>query len=145
MIKRQVALGLMLLLSSAAVSKTATAAKVDWLSDVDQGWQATQTTDRPMLLFVTKSSCKYCIKMKRNTYADADVASQINEAFVPVMIDSDVANRVLKNIKIHAYPTTLLISPEAVLLDKIKGYVSPQKLARRLSAAQQKQEDTTQQ
>ena len=139
MIRSRTLFGLLLVTCAVAWSQTAVASDIRRLDDVDQGWQVTQSKDRPMLLFVTRGGCKYCVQMERNTYQDDRVAAQVNDSFVPVMIDSAVANRVLKNIEIHAYPTTLVISPDAVLLDRIKGYISPQKMARRLDAAQKKQ------
>ena len=71
-----------LLVSAVAVcSQRAGAADIRWLDDVDQGLAGHRQQDRPMLLYVTRDGCKYCVKMERGTYRDDRVTSQVNESF----------------------------------------------------------------
>ena len=53
--------------------------------------QAAQT-GKPMILFFTGNWCVPCRIMKRTVWADEQVATTVNEAFVPVMIDVDEPN-----------------------------------------------------
>lgn len=108
--------------------------RVAWHSDVQNAWQATQQQGQPMLVFVTRDNCFYCTQMKSRTYSDATVAGTIKSSFVPLELDGSGNSPLLKDLKVTAYPTTFVISPKAVILDRIDGYVAPDVLARRLSA-----------
>jgi thioredoxin-related protein len=122
-----------------AASRTASAADpqgIVWHRDVDTAWQSTQKQNRPMLVFVTASNCLYCNKMKQSTYSNTAVATTINRSFVPLVLSGETPSPLLKDLSVKAYPTTFIISPDAVILDRMDGYVTPDKLMARLAAAQ---------
>ena len=109
--------------------------QVRWLSDVAEAWRTSQSQGRPMLVFVTQSGCLPCAKMKVNTYADPTVAARINERFVALVIHADQPSVLLKDLAVKAYPTTFVISPEAVILERIDGFMTPDKLSAKLAQA----------
>jgi protein disulfide-isomerase len=109
---------------------------VAWQHDVTRAWQSTQQQGRPLLVFVTTSHCMYCTKMKQGTYANAAVAATINRSFVPLVLDGEAPSPLLKDLAVKAFPATFIISPNAVILDRVDGYVAPDKLMARLAAVQ---------
>ena len=111
-------------------------AAVAWQHDVNRAWQSTQQQGRPLLVFVTTSHCLYCTKMKQGTYANAAVAATINRSFVPLVLDGEAPCPLLKDLAVKAYPATFIISPSAVILDRVDGYVAPDKMMSRLAAVQ---------
>lgn len=107
--------------------------EITWLRDADEAWAEAVKADRPLVLFITRSKCRFCMKMKSVTFADAEVTAQINSSFVPLAIDPKTDAALIKELKIASYPTTLIISPEAVTLERIKGYLPPEKFLERLA------------
>ena len=127
----------MLLIVTLTCAQQALAADVvDWQSDIGQAWKMTQQQDRPLLVFVTSEDCAYCVKMKNSTYADSFVRAQIAACFVPLELNGRDASPLVKDLHVESYPTTFIISPRAVVLDRISGYVPPDALAKRLAAFQ---------
>lgn len=110
------------------------AEEVAWQRDIAQAWQATQQNGRLLLVFVTRDHCYYCTKMKDGTYASPAVAQSVRAAFVPLMLDGAQQTPLLRELNVKGYPSTFVISPQAVVLDRIDGYVSPEVLANRLMA-----------
>ncbi len=104
-----------------------------WASSLDEAWELAQEHDRPMLVFITRSGCSYCTKMKTNTFRDPQVAKEVNGNFVPVAITPATGQELIQKLQIRSYPTTLIISPDYYLVDQIKGYSPPSDLYRRLN------------
>jgi protein disulfide-isomerase len=109
-------------------------ARVAWHESVDEAWRTTQRDGRPMVVFVTRDNCYYCEQMKDRTYTSPAVAVRLRDAFVPLVLDGTHSSPLLRELNVRAYPSTFVISPKAVVLDRIDGYVSPEVLAARLEA-----------
>ncbi len=108
--------------------------EVAWQKDIGVAWQATQQHGRLLLVFVTRDHCYYCTKMKDGTYASPAVARSVQAAFVPLILDGTQPTPLLRELNVKGYPSTFVISPQAVVLDRIDGYVTPEVLASRLKA-----------
>src|SRR5262245_33607997 len=119
-----VALGLLLSSNMAEAVET-----VAWHTDTQHAWQAAQQSNRPLLVFVTREDCYYCVQMKSRTYASAPVSGAIRRAYVPLVLDGGQASPLLKELNVTVYPSTFVISSQAVVLDRIDGYVEPEALA----------------
>jgi protein disulfide-isomerase len=130
---RVASLVLMLLALGGARAGAAEAGKVAWHTDVQKAWSATCQNGRPLLVFVTRDHCVYCTQMKDLTYAHPAVAGAINRSFVPLLLDAAAASPLLSQLRVSVYPSTFVISAQAVILDRIDGYVPPAILAGRLN------------
>lgn len=122
------------LLTVCAGTASANDIEVKWIDDVDEAWAMTQSEDRPLLLFITQDRCKYCTKMKQGTYQDGKTVTLINDHFVAVEISGTQAARLVKKLGIRAFPTTVVITPDAKVADQVKGYLPPAKFNKRLLA-----------
>ncbi|MGD9721329.1 MAG: thioredoxin family protein [Pirellulales bacterium] len=105
-----------------------------WHTDLDAAWAASRQHGVPLLLFVTSDHCTFCTRMKDGTLNHPGVTSVVNGAFVPLVLHAKSESRLLQELRVVYYPTTFVISPQAVVLARIDGYISPTDLARRLSA-----------
>jgi hypothetical protein len=117
----------------AILGEPARAEEIAWLHDTEMAWRQTVSQGRPLLLFVTRAHCKYCSQMKTVTFADEQVRELVSEGFVPLAVDPTSDAELIKELKISAYPTTIVISPDEGLLDQFKGYLPPAEFARRLN------------
>jgi protein disulfide-isomerase len=111
-------------------------APVAWHTEVATAWSETCQKGRPLLLFVTCENCRFCDKMKQGTYARADVAEMINRSFVPLVVDGRDRAPLVQELKVKYYPCTFIISPQAVILARFEGYVSPEQFADRMTLLQ---------
>lgn len=109
------------------------AAEVKWQSDVSAAWKQAREQDRPLLVFITTSNCRYCTMMQNVAFADPQVAEVIERGFVPVSVDAKDVAWLVRDQKVGSYPTTLIISPGAEIVDRIKGYLKPEELKPRLA------------
>jgi len=71
--------------------------------------------------------------MKTTTLVDAQVTDQVMSDFVPVAIDPQSDAELIKELNIKSFPTTLIVSPDALMLDQIKGYLPPVEFQKRLN------------
>ena len=120
--------------ASETARPAAGSAQVAWHDDLNEAWQSTQRDGRPLLVFVTRDNCYYCTKMKDRTYASPTIAASVRGSFVPLMLDGSRSSALLRELNVRAFPSTFVISPQAVVLDRIDGYVTPEVLAARLEA-----------
>lgn len=126
--------GLLLLMFLALPCPAVELAPIAWHSDVAQAWQKSQVQQRPLIVYVTRDNCVFCEKMKHETWRDARVAQAVSEGFVPLFVDGTQPSALTKELAVSAYPATFVISPQAVVLERINGYVPPERLAARLSS-----------
>ena len=101
----------------AVLSSVTTNTAIAW-----QPWSAgafadAQRLDRPILLSINAVWCYWCHEMDRGTYADPDVASFLNERFIPVRVDTDHRPDVNARYNVGGWPTTSFLTPHG-------GYVA---------------------
>ena len=116
-----------------AWGETTQADGIQWYVDLDEAWKSTCESGRPMLLFVTLEKCAYCVKMKNGTYNDDGVVSAITDTFVPAQVDGRQFEELVVRLGIRVYPTTVIISPDREVIDRVNGYVSAKVLQARLA------------
>ena len=123
-----------LLLAMLATAFThAQAADLDWQSDLDAAWKLAKERQRPLLVFISTSGCRFCTLMQNTTFADPDVTDLIDRGFVPASVDAKDVAWLIKSQRVGSFPTTLVISSDAQVLDKISGYVKPSEMKPRLA------------
>ena len=63
--------------------------QIVWAADFEEAERLADESNKPILVFFTGEWCVPCRIMKRNVFADNNVANLINKGFVPVMVDVD--------------------------------------------------------
>ncbi len=121
-----------LMLTSQAA--TVLAEDIAWSTDLRTAWQSSQTTNRPLMVFVTSSHCSYCRRMQAETLANAAVQRSVQDSYIPVMLDAERSADLASQLKVSGVPTTILVFPDGRIADRVSGYVSPAKLQARLEA-----------
>ena len=71
------------------------------------------------MIFVTKSNCAWCVKMKERTFSNKVIKKQL-ENYILVKIDKNSLDGSLAEVKY--FPTTLFYSPNKKLYEKVVGY-----------------------
>lgn len=110
------------------------AQEIAWSTDIQSAWKTAQRSNRPMLVFVTSSSCPYCRKMESNTMASPAIARRINGSYVPAILNAEESGAIAAQLQVRSVPATIVISPDGRIADRLDGYVSPATLQARLDS-----------
>ncbi|MGB0952307.1 MAG: thioredoxin family protein [Planctomycetota bacterium] len=97
-----------------------------WAEDYEAAQELAVQEDKPILLFFTGKWCSPCQIMKRQVFADEEVAKNVNASFIPVTIDVDAAESAaaLTRYQIGVTPTTILTDSRGVVLQRKAGGMS---------------------
>jgi thioredoxin-related protein len=106
-----------------------------WRSDAHAAWKASQASGRPMLFYVTSAHCPYCVMMEQKTLSDPAVQAMLRASFEPARVYADRQPQVAQNLRVHAYPTTVIVDANNRIVTSIQGYVAPREFERRLTKA----------
>ena len=98
------------------------------LSDtLQQAHEADQTT----LVFVSMDGCHYCDKMRDETFGDQQLISAISR-YQTVMIKRELNAEWVEEQDVKLFPTTLVISADGKVADRIEGFMSAAKFRARI-------------
>lgn len=117
---------------SAARAQERVSASIAWHTDVQEAVAAARESQRPILVFVTAEGCGYCRKMERQTWADSSVVDAVARSYVPLRLDAEVHPELIQRLRIEAFPTVLLFTPEGQLDRGRRGFLAPQGMLRLL-------------
>jgi len=71
---------------------------------------------KPVLLSITASWCRACHEMDRTTYASPSVVAIVQDAFVPVRVDTDRRPDINERYNLGGWPTTAFLTASGDLL-----------------------------
>ena len=131
---RDVFCGLVWLLAG-CLPAGATEPPLRWQSDATTAWKDAQSEHKYLLVFVTRSGCGPCQRMKVESFADPALAKALAKHFVALQLDGSGSSPLLSDLRVQAYPATFIISRDAVIVDRIDGYVDAAHLGQRLAAS----------
>lgn len=107
---------------------------VRWQSDLRQAAEMARRNRRPMLVTVTAPWCSYCTKMKNETFRSSSFVRTINTGdIIPVMIDADTNAELVARLGIKSLPTTLTVSPDLKIAERMEGFRSAEQLTQSLT------------
>jgi protein disulfide-isomerase len=108
---------------------------IEWVNDITSVQKLTNDSGKNTLIFFTGKWCVPCRIMKREVFADNEVAKIINSQFIPVTIDIDNPNtkEIVKHYKVGATPTTIIIDSKGKVLDYKVGKIGKKKFLKMLS------------
>jgi uncharacterized protein YyaL (SSP411 family) len=113
-------------------------------SSYPAAWTAAQTTNRPILVFVTSSNCPHCTRMLGETYQLPQVRQMMSSSFETVFVDRYEQPALAAALKVRWFPTTVVVAPNNKVIDVIEGYVDPAAFSRRLQTTLAAQAGATQ-
>jgi thioredoxin-like negative regulator of GroEL len=107
----------------AAIGSAQTAdGKLKWHKSLKAAHKLAIETDKPMLIVFGASWCHFCHKLERETLADKRLVAAIERDFIPVHLDFDRDAKIAKFLEVERLPCTVILSPDADLLQKSEGY-----------------------
>ena len=107
---------------------------VKWVDNIKTTQNLTNDSGKNTLVFFTGKWCSPCQIMKREVFADQEVAKLINTQVIPVIIDIDnpETKTLVKHYKVGATPTTIIVDAEGKVLDYAVGKIEKKKFLKLL-------------
>ena len=102
---------------------------ISWVG-YNEGLALARDFDKPVFIHFTASWCKWCQKMKKETYTDPEVVRFMNENFVAVMVDTEKLPTLARKYGVESLPTLWFLDSQGDGLTNIQGYVGSEKLLR---------------
>ena len=95
---------------------------IAWARNYTSAQQQAAQSGKPTFLFFTGKWCVPCRIMKRNVWADEQVAASVNAGFVAVTIDVDDPDAAtVSRYRVGSTPTTIIIDPRGNVLQRNDG------------------------
>ena len=98
--------------------------RVEWRDWGEMAFAEARERDCPVLLALTATWCDDCHEMATKTYGEPRIAANINQDFVPVLVDVDRHPRVRERYNMGGFPSTVFVTPAGELLTGA-GYLGP--------------------
>ena len=104
---------------------------IAWRPWGEEVFAAAQTQDKPLLVSLYATWCRFCKAMDEQVYSNAAIAQYINDNFIPVRVDTDKRPDVNTRYGQGGWPSTALLTPEG---DVLWGgtFVQPDQMAQLL-------------
>jgi thiol-disulfide isomerase/thioredoxin len=120
------------LLALPVLAATSQAQQVEWKTDVESALRSANQSGQMVLMKFTADWCGYCKKMERTTFAEPPVVELVSSNFVPVLVDADKHPDLVKQLKVRGLPAMLIITPDMMIVERITGFQTSDKLMPKL-------------
>ena len=114
---------------AAAAEEDGNLRSITWLG-YNEALSQGRDFDKPVFLHFTAPWCKWCKKMKKETYTDPKVIRFMAENYVAVMIDTEKLPSLARKYGVTSLPTLWFLDSRGKSLTSIEGFVGPEKLLR---------------
>lgn len=103
---------------------TAHSATVRWYGYTD-GMALAKERNRKVFLYFWADWCRYCEKMEKETLSKKEVATVLNQNFIPIKINSDADQQLAARYFVRGLPTTWFLTETGEKISNLPGYVAP--------------------
>lgn len=93
-----------------------TSDKIQWLQWGREAFERAAREDKPILLSIGATWCQWCRVMEETTYADDEIASAINQHYIPIYVDNDRRPDVNDRYNMGGWPSTAFLTPRGELI-----------------------------
>ena len=106
----------------------AQAPQVTWLGH-DAALGQARESGKPVMIHFTADWCRWCVKMKQETYTDPRVAELLASQFVTAMVDADRSPALKAAYRVQGLPTIWFLTAEGEGITYLPGFVDARTFA----------------
>ncbi len=99
-----------------------------WSSWGDEAFARARRENKLILIHGAATWCHWCHVMEETTYRDPEVGALVAERFVAIRVDIDARPDIEERYADWGWPATIVLSPEAEELAKLRGYVPAERM-----------------
>jgi len=107
---------------------------VEWCRTFDYAVMLSKKLQRPMLIYYRLNNSPWCKKLEEDAFSSFRI-SDISRHFVSVELDVEKNAPLVSQCEITGVPFIIILDKEGMELDRILGYISKDRLIRRLKNA----------
>lgn len=108
---------------------------VQWQHDLRAAHKIAVAQNKPMLIVFGADWCGFCKKLEKETLGNQELATYINESFIPVHLDADKDEKILEILGVKGLPCTIVLSPAAEEIARIDGFHQPSGFYQKIAQA----------
>lgn len=108
---------------------------IAWRTDYDAARKEAIEKGLPLFVVIGTENCYYCRKLEAGPFRDEAIQKQVGGNFVALKIDANAEPNLARALKVQAYPTLVLASPDGKIHNFIEGYVESDRLAEHMKRA----------
>ena len=90
--------------------------KLTWRDWDESTFQEARELDRPVLLYLTASWCRFCKSVEEEVFEDEEVVRLVERLYVPVHVDKDRRPDVDQRHNLGGWPTVAFLTPDGDLI-----------------------------
>lgn len=99
--------------------------RIEWREFGAEAFAEAERTDRPVLLSLVASWCRWCRELDRTTFADPAVIEAIRRDFVPVRADKDRRPDIDSRYNAGGWPTLAVLTPDGTAITRTTYLSAP--------------------
>ena len=101
--------------------------KINWAMNYDSAVSLAKTQNKLIMVDISKTDCPSCEYLSTKVYTDDDVASYINNNFIPLfyLVDEDNLPVIVENYFMGTTPTIMFLEPNGKLVYSMVGARPP--------------------
>lgn len=100
--------------------------EINWITAFPEGLTLAKSKEKSIMVSFYTDWCKWCKKLEETTYPDPEVV-EFSSDLVCMKIDAGKDTVISKRLRIHGYPSTLFLESDGKEIDRIVGYLPPEK------------------
>lgn len=113
------------------------ASQIEWHKSYQEAQERSMQDQKIIMLFITADDCKYCTKLKDETFKDLDIIKRITEGYHSIEVSKDLDNYP-KKFTAKGVPTIYFLTPQQEVIDYTLGYYNAEEFGYILSAAERR-------
>jgi len=111
------------------------ASQIEWHKDYTSAHEASVQKEQILLVFVTTDDCKFCKKLKNETFLSPEIIERISQSYQSVEVNEQ-RDTYPKALGAKRFPTIYFLTPEEEIIDYTLGYYNVEDFGYILNAAE---------
>jgi uncharacterized protein YyaL (SSP411 family) len=100
--------------------------EIPWLRSATEAAKLSQSTGKPILVYIRSQNCHYCDLLQKNTWQNPETRAQIMRDMIPLKLTLEDNKAAVEAMKVKGFPSVIIFSPKREYLARIDGYVTPE-------------------
>ena len=112
---------------------------IHWAKDYQSGIDQAMKEKKPVMFVISRHSCKYCVILEQNTFADPRVIKRLNQDYISIISYTDERDYIPRGMYTGGTPTTwFLASDGQAMFSPVTGARGPEDYMNALQVVQEK-------
>jgi thioredoxin-related protein len=100
--------------------------EIPWLRSATEAAKLSQSTGKPILVYVRSQNCHYCDLLQKNTWQHPETRAQVMRDMIPLKLTLEDNKEAVEAMKVKGFPSVVIFSPRREYLARFDGYMTPE-------------------